>query len=250
MDDTKCFILSSFVMQIIKIHRNTCNHFSAETLCLTNNNKYFVKINTNKHINREAITLNYFFDKISVPKVYRFGCFNTYYFIITEFIENCINLNNYLGLVSNELYNNIQQTIAFIRNTEMIGIFDNSCLHDPYLVEEIHYIDINDFMMRRLKILDINKSNINLPDISLCFSHCLLLPENILISDDGKELKAILNWRYCGFYPDFYEYYKYNHMYKHEILSFDIEEWLSMFATDSIERVKNIEKIISDFNSY
>ena len=40
------------------------------------------------------------------------------------------------------------------------------------------------------------------------------MPRNILISKDGKHLVSILDCEMAGYYPDFYEFFKYLHEFK------------------------------------
>lgn len=43
---------------------------------------------------------------------------------------------------------------------------------------------------------------------SIAFSHCDLLPRNIIVS--GSTITAIVDWRTAGFYPDYWEYCRMN----------------------------------------
>ena len=49
----------------------------------------------------------------------------------------------------------------------------------------------------------------SLPDTSpITFTHADLHPSNILVSTDGRQIVAIIDWHQSGWYPGYWEYCK------------------------------------------
>ena len=75
-----------------------------------------------------------------------------------------------------------------------------------------------------------------------------MVPRNIVVSQDGKIAGEILDWEMAGYYPDFYEFYRYLNEFKEHDASPStfIDTWLDVFWTLLVVEVEPIEDYIFD----
>lgn len=82
-----------------------------------------------------------------------------------------------------------------------------------------------------------------MPDCNKVLSYSDMMPRTIFISHDGKRLVSAIDWEMAGYYPDFYEVFKYLHRFKYEDSreSKFTERWLQIFWTETARLVGRLE---------
>ena len=173
---------------------------------------------------------------VPVPEVYEYGAEADVRFVLMQYIEDSVTLSQYEGELTGPLWAELERVILAIRSvTKDYSLGDTG---DHYLkvcrFGMTGYSSATEFMRGRLDGLGLEGYSLpNLDESRLVLSHCDLWPCNVMVSEDGARVTAIIDWQTAGYYPDFYERSIYVFRCKLESLRGIpcIETWIRIFET-------------------
>lgn len=258
LNKPKCFLHGIKEIRIV---------FNCEFRCvmdvMTNDEMiYMFKIFKDDLWMKNCINVHLFLKKypdIPAPKLIEWG----EDYMVLERIPG-IDMEKYMKIYPGEL--NIEDISAQLEcivrkirgiTRERMCAVEGDFLYDCYITqsfgEPMVFASINDFIIKRIKraTVFVKKSNkfekisnyiekviskLSRIDVPIVFSHNDVAPRNIIIRE-GK-IVGIIDWEFAGFYPDFYEYFKYFFLEGDNPFTY-------MFRVDVNEIVAKAEEIIS-----
>ena len=185
---------------------------------------------------------------VPVPEIYYSGRLDGWFYILMEHITVGVLLSEYCDEPQDEFYSDVKTCVEKIRKHKMDH--KDFRIMDSYYREcsggKTTYRTTADFINNRLTKDCISATEI--PECEVVLSHSDMVPRNIFISHDGKSVVSIIDWEMAGYYPDFYEFFKYLHEFKYNNVtpSTFTDEWLDIFWTETVPLVMSIEDAIHD----
>ncbi|QSZ30311.1 hypothetical protein DSL72_004833 [Monilinia vaccinii-corymbosi] len=208
-----------------------------------------LKITTFGDVRKEVSIMERVRGLIPVPIVYEHGESIGLQYILMEMIQNSVMLSDFNGQIKPSVMSQMKKYISLMRSLPPPpgnkGDYIEHYLHvfyanSPYdgpenLVESI--------------VLGSTGEKVSVPKLEhskLVLSHCDLWPENVMVSMDGTTVTSIIDWQLAGYYPDFYEHFKYRFVAIMEKQETALAEWIDMFSTPETALLKKYENMTYD----
>lgn len=181
--------------------------------------------------------------------------FHGWFMMVMEYIDNAVLLSEFQGEPTEQFYKEMRKIIHTTRShSNELPNEGHYMVRDSYFKEctgeqaTCVIFTTQEFMDRRTQ--QASNSTIDMSSIACesVLSHCDLLPRNIFISYDGNHVVSIIDWEMAGYYPDFYEFYKYLHEFEtigKPPTSFT-SKWLDLFRTSSVQEVYKYEMMVHE----
>lgn len=229
------------VKEFIQKHR-----FSAVALVSHDGSVKVLKVALNGDNEQSVAIMRGLRGVVPVPEVYDSGRLDRWFYMLMERITDGTLLSEYCGEPREEFYNEVERCVQKMRAHKMDH--RDFKVMDSYYREcsggKVTYKDTADFMNSRLQ--KGRESPVEVQECEEVLSHSDMVPRNIFISNDGKRVVSIIDWEMAGYYPDFYEFFKYLHEFKYNNLdpSTFIDRWLNIFWTETVPLVGSLEDAI------
>lgn len=198
---------------------------------------------------------------VPLPGIYYHGeignRFHDWFMMVMEYIDSAVLLSEFQGEPTEQFYEEMRKIIHTIRShSSELSSKGHYMVRDSYFKEcageEATCVisTTQEFMDRRTQQAPKSTTDMSSIVCKSVLSHCDLLPRNIFISHDGNHVVSIIDWEMAGYYPDFYEFYKYLHEFEtigQPSTSFT-SKWLDLFRTSSVQEVYGHEMAVHDYH--
>lgn len=183
------------------------------------------------------------------PRVIRSGEYlGVSYLVMTH--ADGVSMEMCTSSIAGDVYEQLGAYVKAIRTLEFPGLCPGTT-RDYFVTATsgTEAVDLRpkNFMLARLDGMSVSHEKLPaLNDARTVISHCDLHPRNVIISHDGRSLVSIIDWDDSGYYPDFYEYFLYLHLYTLEGIKLDpsSKTWLGMFRTHIADALMPYEREI------